>query len=578
MKNTIFLISLFSLTFCKLSFAGGEVVWQKNGIPIGDGNYIHCVAIVEDGSGGAILAIQNKLKEGSIYAQRIDSDGNILWPGNGALLRDTSEFSTDFNAVSDEKGGMILVWKDDCPHPYIRAQRVDSGGNILWGEDGIVITRETSPDSRPPNADYYVKSISDGYGGAIIAWTKIPNSFTEIYPPELYAQRVDSSGKLLWGAGGIRICPEAKLLYNWPAIAGDGDGGVIITWTDSRNVNNDIYAQHVDSKGNLAWDNNGLPICLENNDQYMGLISKVLNGWIILWGDNQNGNWDIFSQKIDKNGNILWPSSGLIVCDAPSTQYESNIVEINDDDIIISWFDERSIRNRDIYSQKISSLGETKWEKNGVYVGTVSDTTQEATRISLSSISDRHNGIISTWTRYESGNWEIYAQHIDSSGVLHWGENGLPICTDSHIQCDPLIVSDGHDGAIIVWHDLRGWRAGTCVYAQRVRDSAEGIEGGSNSRNPKTIKLLQNYPNPFNPATVINYQISEKKSISTTLKIYNIMGEEIRTLVDQEQGMGSYTVEWDGRDSRGFMVANGIYFYQLKTEGYFITKKLVVLR
>ncbi|MFH1212639.1 MAG: hypothetical protein V1681_00995 [Candidatus Neomarinimicrobiota bacterium] len=74
MKKMILLTLLIFLTTCVFCFAGGEVVWQENGIPIGDSNCIGCVAIVEDGNGGAILAIENKLNMGSIYAQRIDGN------------------------------------------------------------------------------------------------------------------------------------------------------------------------------------------------------------------------------------------------------------------------------------------------------------------------------------------------------------------------------------------------------------------------------------------------------------------------------------------------------------------------
>ena len=83
---------------------------------------------------------------------------------------------------------------------------------------------------------------------------------------------------------------------------------------------------------------------------------------------------------------------------------------------------------------------------------------------------------------------------------------------------------------------------------------------------PGTYTLSQNYPNPFNPTTDIRYQIADgRSSIHTTLKIYNLLGQEVRTLVDGEREAGYYTVTWNGKDYHGQDVSSGVYFYRLKS-------------
>jgi len=79
------------------------------------------------------------------------------------------------------------------------------------------------------------------------------------------------------------------------------------------------------------------------------------------------------------------------------------------------------------------------------------------------------------------------------------------------------------------------------------------------------FQLFQNYPNPFNAVTNIQYTVGSGQSrlIHTTLKIYNILGKEVRELVNTRQSPGSYTIIWDGKDNEGKEVASGIYFYQL---------------
>jgi len=102
-------------------------------------------------------------------------------------------------------------------------------------------------------------------------------------------------------------------------------------------------------------------------------------------------------------------------------------------------------------------------------------------------------------------------------------------------------------------------------------------------QKPTSFALFQNYPNPFNPSTKIPFtvhgsQFMVHRPIHTTLKIYNILGQKVRTLVDEPKTAGSYEVIWDGKDDKGKDVASGIYFYQLTAGKYKETKKMVLIR
>ena len=112
--------------------------------------------------------------------------------------------------------------------------------------------------------------------------------------------------------------------------------------------------------------------------------------------------------------------------------------------------------------------------------------------------------------------------------------------------------------------------------------------------------LEQNYPNPFNHRTNIRYSLpssehreesteqraqggEERKAstlhaLRTTLKIYNILGQEVRTLVDELKELGYYTVSWDGMDRHGNEVASGVYFYRLKAGNFIHIKRMVLLK
>lgn len=95
-------------------------------------------------------------------------------------------------------------------------------------------------------------------------------------------------------------------------------------------------------------------------------------------------------------------------------------------------------------------------------------------------------------------------------------------------------------------------------------------------QTPREFSLSQNYPNPFNPSTVIDYEISA--AVYVSLKVYDITGQLITTLVNSEQQPGAYKVEWDGRYTNGDMAASGVYFYALQVGYQQFTRKLLLLK
>jgi hypothetical protein len=88
--------------------------------------------------------------------------------------------------------------------------------------------------------------------------------------------------------------------------------------------------------------------------------------------------------------------------------------------------------------------------------------------------------------------------------------------------------------------------------------------------------LAQNYPNPFNPQTSIAFTIKDRGAV--TLKVYNVNGELVRTLANENRAAGSYTLTWDGHNDNGQSVSSGVYFYKLVTNNFSQTKKMVLLK
>jgi len=93
---------------------------------------------------------------------------------------------------------------------------------------------------------------------------------------------------------------------------------------------------------------------------------------------------------------------------------------------------------------------------------------------------------------------------------------------------------------------------------------------------PARFELQQNYPNPFNSETVINYLLPEQSRVQ--LAVYNMLGQKVKTLVDTEKGMGTYSVKWDGKDEKGQDISAGVYILSFKTGIRTATKKMLLLR
>ncbi|MGH7456375.1 MAG: FlgD immunoglobulin-like domain containing protein, partial [bacterium] len=91
-----------------------------------------------------------------------------------------------------------------------------------------------------------------------------------------------------------------------------------------------------------------------------------------------------------------------------------------------------------------------------------------------------------------------------------------------------------------------------------------------------TFALAQNYPNPFNPSTKIQFSVLEAGVVQ--LSVYNLQGQEVRTLVFGQMNPGRHTITWNGRDNSGKIVPSGIYLYKLRVNGFEQTRKMTFMK
>jgi len=426
--------------------------WETDGVPL-------CIApadqsyprVASDGAGGAFAAWQDeRAGNWDLYFQRVDPAGRILWTINGVALCTAAGNQNYPEIVCDGDEGAIVAWRDERSGGYdVYAQHIDASGNALWASDGIPICTAAGNQYNP-------EIVSDGAGGAIMIWHDGRN----LVDFDIYAQRVSGDGTVLWTAGGVGICTAAgDQMY--PTIVADGEGGAIVAWDHGDLGSKDVYVQRINSAGTSLWTAGGVAICTATDDQFIGkIVSDGTGGAIVNWEDNRAGNVDIYVQRVDPLGNVLWTADGVAVCTEEGLQYPSDIAPDGSGGAFITWWEYREFDDQ-IYAQHIDGSGAALWTVDGLRICPTG-----GTQIAPAVISDGEEGAVFVWEDRRNYNYDIYAIRLDAAGNSLWTSAGAALCTETRTQFSPRIVPDGTGGAVVVWYDNRSmdWN----VYAQLV--------------------------------------------------------------------------------------------------------------
>jgi hypothetical protein len=486
---------------------------------------------------------------GSLYDFTIinyDRDGNTKWiqyyngPGNS-----TDQINSA--CLDLQNNSYVTGFTTDLSfNSYLTTAKYDSSGNLIWMKEfrnslflngyGVDIALDQSENVLVCGT---VRHITTGkYSSVILKYSKDGNlsgkliydstGITETVPVKI---KIGPTGNIVV-AGSSNIPPGRKdmnvtLINDFPNIAGT------FYINGSSNEDDEITDMILDNESNIY-------IC--------GNMRNTLS------------SSDYYYAKLDPSGNIIW--QGIFNGTGNNIDIPYAITLDKTDNVYLTGYSKNSsiIGSEDVLTLKVSPSGNLIW--NRVYDGSGNGTDQGIT-IAAGSDGSLYVG---GGTDRESNDMIYLLLRYDADGNLQWVKNyyvsdlSEDFIYDIKLDQENNIYVTGISSGINSAYDFA-----TIKYSQ----TAEIIQMSNNI--PDGFFLNQNYPNPFNPTTNLEFRISKIGFVS--LKVYDLLGNEVKILVNEVKPPGSYILEFDGSS-----LASGIYFYSLTAGNYTERKKMILLK
>jgi hypothetical protein len=301
-----------------------------------------------------------------------------------------------------------------------------------------------------------------------------------------------------------------------PSIAATKDGVVHLVWSDNRNVRTQIWTKRfVPGSG---WTPDEQIVFSSSVSTAPNLVAGYSGRLHVVWRDTRDGNSEIYYKEyLPGTG---WDPVDTRLTTQINTQSEPQIDADPMDNLYVVWSDQRNgATNQDIYYRdRLAGV----WQPEISLVGAGTDTTNQ-------------------------------------------------------VQQFPGITHDGTGKAYVTWTD---WRLPASTGRNKDVYYKEGIGIVTSVEEiapaPPASRLLRNYPNPFNPLTRISFRL--ERDAQASLRVYDVQGRLIRTIVEGYLAAGPRTVEWDGTDDRGLPVSSGTYYLRLQGGGTYVSRTINLLK
>ena len=503
-------------------------------------------------SSPGIYDIVNKIvsdDSGNVYiAGSVGNPGNYDYATIKYNTHGVKQWSSTYNGTGEDAVRDMVI--DHAANIYI------TGYSFNTGTDNDYLT---------------IKYNSSGE----VQWTAIYNDSTErfngptIYNDEAYGIAIDTagnvfvmgtSGTIKYNSAGTQIWVVKDIIFP-NDITTDISGNVYITgFSDiNSNGNRDLTTIKYNSSGIRQWVSRYGRSA--NSDDDANSISIDASGNVYVTGYTENNsNSDYLTIKYNSIGVIQWDAKYGGSNDDNSYSIAVDVLgnvvvngSINRGHPWTTW---------DYATIKYNSAGVIQWISTYNGTGNWSD---QATGMIL----DNSGNVYVTGYSVGVGSYEDYATiKYNSLGIQQWCAiyNGSTNHNDEAYSITIDKTGNIYITGITTPNGDGNWDFTTIKYSQLITQISN-----SSDNLFQTFKLSQNYPNPFNPRTIINYELPITNYVN--IKIFDALGKEVATLVNEKQNPGSYSVEFNGEG-----LPSGIYFYKLEAGDFTETKRMVLLK
>ncbi len=492
--------------------AQGVKQWTNNGLLISANPQSTSLVdwdLTVDDSNNAVLVFTDIRNGGAInpFAYKISPAGEFRWSANGVQLSNaTTIFQPDPKVVKTSDGSFVFVWQYGTSPNQVAMQRLNAAGQKQWGNDPILISGPTGEHRWRPSV------VASDNGSVILLYAGFTGSTLSPQNYKLLTQKVSSTGTTLWADTVYSLGRVSGFFV--PKIFSDGSNGAIYVWHDERGgANSTSYVQHFTSNGTRLFPVNGSASSTLagrlHNDAWATYMPAT-NETYLFWYETNSATqsiYGVYGQRFSADGTRLWPDSGIAFRPFGGGQPSFIRAFASDSSAVVYYLDASTVTTRFVRGFRTDRNGSLEWG------GTIKEI---------------------------------------SSVVSDKGRLGAAFTSTAN--------------SLLVWADKRQDANG--VYAQEMNFNGElGVVTDVGERTtiapPEGFVLEQNYPNPFNPVTRIRYSIRGSSFVS--LKVYDVLGREVATLINDVQDSGFRSVEFS---AAAISLPSGVYFYRLSVMPY----------
>ena len=262
----------------------------------------------------------------AVIAYAANRYGVPLWDSSGVEICSGLEAKYGPHAVATPDGGLIVGWIERGAESWILAARkLDRYGSPAWqGKRTVISSALVDPEA--------FDMAADSRGGAFLVWRVRSGRSSAVF-----AARVSGNGSVVPAVNGVCISSRDRTVFG-PRIASIGGESAIVTWMEYRGGDWDIAAQRIDARCLVRWKIGAVSVCSAEGDQGReDICGDGMGGVVVAWMDQREGNWDIYAQRLDGNGNSMWRTEGVKVSAATFDEGYPHVAMAGKGRVLVSW-------------------------------------------------------------------------------------------------------------------------------------------------------------------------------------------------------------------------------------------------